>query len=135
MATKNYDNFFGEIISSYSRTQAIEDGVLVDLSAQPELRELVRDHFKYPVACTTAVWEIIERAVANPRHANDLKGVVHDILFMSKAPTAKSPDPSTRIFPVIITGAGAKRTYTLKMVCGPGDDAVPVLTIMLENED
>jgi len=36
------DDVFGEVISSYSRAQAIDDGVLVDLM-QGELASLVRE--------------------------------------------------------------------------------------------
>ena len=119
------------IIFSYSRKQAIEDGVLVDLNAvAPEECEL----YKYPVACTAAVWDIIDKAVKNPRWSNDIKGVMWDIMYMSTA-MSKVVDESTKLFQVIIKGAGRKSTYTFKMVCGPGDDAKPVITIMLPNED
>jgi len=36
---------------------------------------------------------------------------------------------------VIITGAGRSRNYQMKAVCGPGDDASPVITISLPYED
>jgi hypothetical protein len=121
-----------EVISSYSRAQAIEDGVLVDLSTIAP--EVCRQHYKHPVACTTGVWAIIERAIANEKWMNDLNGVVHDILWMSRA-CARAIDASSRLFTVIITGAGRQRTYTFKIVCGPGDNAEPVITVMLPNED
>ena len=44
-------------------------------------------------------------------------------------------DETTHLFKVIITGTGRKKIHTLKVVCGPGDDAEPVLTIMLPEED
>lgn len=56
------ENTFGETIYSYSRTQAIEDGVLVDLSQADSIRQ----HWKRPFACTSAVWAIIEEALATP---------------------------------------------------------------------
>ena len=130
---------FGEVIFSYTRAQAIADGVLVDLSAVAP--DVCRQHFKYPIACTASVWAIIEKAIAPRRqaggemhHMNDLNGVVHDMLWMSKA-YSRELDPTTRLFKVIITGAGKKRNFTFKIVCGPGDDAEPVLTIMLPEED
>ena len=43
---------FGEVISAYTRAQAIEDGILVDVS------ETAREAgIRYPVALTRAVWE------------------------------------------------------------------------------
>ncbi len=44
------DNLFGDLIFSYTRTQAIDDGVLIDAT------ELARDAgFKWPVALTADV--------------------------------------------------------------------------------
>ena len=44
--------YFGEPISIYTRAQAIEDGVLVDVS------ESAREAgFKFPVAVTRTVWD------------------------------------------------------------------------------
>lgn len=128
----NTDSIFGEVISSYTRARAIEDGVLVDLSAVAG--EVCGQHFKHPVACTDAVWTIIERAVANKRWHNDVNGIVHDLLWMSRK-AGRSLDASTRLFPCTIKGAGRTSNYTFKIVCGPGDDAEPVLTIMLPSED
>lgn len=50
---------FGPPISRYTRAQAIADGVLVDLS-----RRYPNDTkpFKYPVACTESVWELVKAA-------------------------------------------------------------------------
>jgi hypothetical protein len=121
-----------EVISSYSRAQAIDDGVLVDLSAVAP--EVCGQHFKVPVACTAEVWGIIDRAVKNRKRCNDLNGVVHDMLWMSKV-MKRDVDPTTRIFRVKITGAGRRSVYDFKMVCGPGDNAEPVMTIMLPEED
>ena len=53
------DNPFGEVVYSYTRKQAIEDGVLVDLSGI----ETIKEHWKYPFACTATVWAIIEAAL------------------------------------------------------------------------
>ena len=45
------ESFFGNVISTYTRAQAIEDGVLIDAGAMA--REA---GFKWPVALTTAAW-------------------------------------------------------------------------------
>ena len=121
-----------EVIFTYSRSQAIEDGVLVDLSAVAP--EVCREHYRVPVACTAGVWSLISRAIADPVHGNDLNGVLHDILWMSRK-TGRRLDASTSIFAVTITGTGKKRVHRLKLVIGPGDQAEPVATVMLPNED
>ncbi len=125
---------FGEVIYGYSRAQAIEDGVLVD-GTIGDLAEVSRQHFRYPIAMTAAVFGLMEKAVNHPKHCNDYKGVWHDICWMAKCGISRRFDPTTHLFRVIITGTGRKRLHTLKMVCGPGDNAEPVLTVMLPEED
>ena len=44
--------FFGEVISAYSRGQALEDGVLVDAGSMAK-----EAGFRWPVAITAAAWE------------------------------------------------------------------------------
>lgn len=128
----NENELFGDVVYGYSRAQALEDGVLVNLSALAP--DVCRQHFKYPVACTAAVYAIIEKALANKRWMNDIKGIVHDMLWMSRS-YARTIDESTRLFEVIIKGAGRKSKYAFKIVCGPGDDGEPVMTVMLPEED
>jgi len=119
------------LIYSYSRKQALEDGVLIDLNQYIPVKE---SGYKWPVACTAAVFDIIERAVKNERYHNDYKGVVWDILWMSLAGPIRKWD-NGQLFRVIIKGAGVRSTYTFKIEVGPGDDGEPVLTIMLPQED
>ena len=123
---------FGEIIYSYSRAQAIADGVLVDLSAVAP--EVCRQHYKYNVACTSEVWGIIDQAVKNKKHCNDYNGVIHDMLWMSRV-YKRELTPSDILFQVKIKGAGRKSLFEFKMNCGPNDDASPCLTIMMPWED
>ncbi|MDD3465158.1 MAG: hypothetical protein PHH07_06735, partial [Candidatus Cloacimonetes bacterium] len=122
-----------QIIHTYTRAQAIADGVLVDLM-QGDMLSVCRQHFKYPIACTAAVFAIMEKAVSNPRYSNDFAGILHDMLFMSRKAGCKLDD-STVLFTVIIIGAGRSRYYDFKLNVGPGDDAEPVITILLPNED
>lgn len=50
-AVETMVEIFGEAISTYTRAQAIEDGVLVDVS------EIAKEAgFKFPVAVTRAAW-------------------------------------------------------------------------------
>lgn len=119
------ENPFGEPIYSYSRAQAIADGVLADLSHVDSIRQ----HWKFPFACTSAVWAIIEAALQRPDQ--DLSGLCHDISTMAKL-AIRSTRESDRIpFTVLITG----KLHALKLHIGPGDTAAPVLTLMLPGED
>lgn len=121
------------VIFTYTRQQAIEEGVLIDLSGV--FPDISRQLFIFPVACTAEVWGIIERAVNNPQHCNDFQGVVWDLLWMSQKGIVRKIDDSEHIFRVIIVGAGCNRYYDFKIQCHPGDQGEPVLTIMMPHED
>jgi len=124
------EEFFGEVISSYSRAQAIDDGVLVDLSALfPSDTRL----YKWPVACTSAVWSLIEK-VCLQRDTGELRGAgvwVWDLCWMSIRAKMAVISQSEHLFKCSI----GRRVHTFKAVCGPGDNAEPVITIMLPDED
>jgi hypothetical protein len=117
---------FGEIIYSYSRAQALEDGVLVDLTQFQNIRE----HWKIPVACTDTVWNAIEGAVQ--RHGKDFEGICHDISIVAKLAIRRATPGQTTIRFSVVIGHAHK---DLKLHVGPGDAAEPVLTLMLPHED
>jgi len=119
------ENPFGETTFSYSRSQAIEDGVLVDLSQVDSIKR----NWKHPFACTSTMWAIIEEALK--REDQDVSGICHDITTMAKLAVRSAGKADQIQFNVIITG----RTHELKLHIGPGDTAAPVLTLMLPNED
>jgi hypothetical protein len=118
-------NPFGTPIYSYTRAQAIEDGVLVDLTQF----ETVRQHWKLHFACTDTVWTAIEDAVH--QHGHDIEGVLHDISTVAKIAINRNHCADTLLFTVIIGNAHKN----LKLHIGPGDDPTPVLTLMLPHED
>lgn len=123
--TMSCENPFGDIIYSYSRAQAIADGVLVDLSQVDSIRQ----HWKHPFACTSTVWAIIEEALQQP--GQDVDGICHDLSTMAKLAIHGARNAELVLFKVIITG----RTHELKLHIGPGDTVAPVLTLMLPYED
>jgi hypothetical protein len=129
------ENIFAdcEIISRYTRADAIQDGTLIDITAN--FLEISHQLYKYPVACTASVWAIVEAAVASKKHCNDFAGVIWDLLWMSQKGVVKRIDDSQHIFRVIITGAGPRRYYDFKIICHGGDQGEPVLTILMPQED
>ena len=124
-----------DIIHSYSRKEAIEDGFQVDANIG-DLAEVSKQHFKWPVFMSRRVFDLMEKAVNNPHWANDYKGVWHDILWMSKT-RYREIDEGTREFQVIIRGAGKRSIYTMVTDVFPMDidDAQPVIYISLKGED
>ncbi len=125
-----------DIIFEYTLDQALEDGVLVDAN-EGELAEVTRQHTKLKVYMTRALFDLIEKAVKNKRQCNDWKGVWHDVLWMSQAAVRRLSPDSPGLFQVIITGAGRKKLYTLKVAWGfaAPESAEPHLVYMMEDED
>jgi len=121
-----------ELIHKYTRAEAIADGVLVDVSALAP--SICLEHYKDPIAATSTVWAVIERAVENPEAGNDLAGVLHDIFSMSRLVGRKVAEDRLR-FTVVIRGAGKKTNFSFDLVRGPGDEGEPVLTLMFPGED
>jgi hypothetical protein len=135
MKTENGGGFWdgAEIISVYSRAQALEDGVLVDVS------EMAREAgIKYPVALTEAVYhQYVE--VPEGVTAQDLTGRLWDVLFMFRM-SARVNGGDTLMFRLYVRNHNRERLtrddlITLKAVVGPGDTPEPVITIMLPDED
>lgn len=132
-------DFWGEPIYTYTRAQAIADGVLVDADAG-ELAPVSRQHFgAASVAMTAGLHALIERAVNNPKYWNDWRGVWHDVCWMSKlAPGRRilTRDLEQTVwFKVIIVGAGRTRYHTLKRVTTPTGEVGLDITFMLADED
>ncbi len=128
------NNIFTEddIISTYTRSQAIEDGYLIDITANhPNEARL----FKFPVAMSREVWNIIDSAANNPKTCGSHAGIIFDVLYMSIHGITKRFNESEHLFQVIIVGAGQQTTYTFKAICGPADDMTPCITILNEFED
>ena len=129
------DEVFGEVVSCYTREQAIADGVLVDVS------ETAREAgFGFPVAMTRAAYadcvEWTEKDSYRQTH-QDESGRLWDVLWMAKlAARAGGREILFRLRRVPRGGRGhVAREVVLKAVCGPGDSAEPVITIMLTSED
>ena len=145
-----YQNPFAdaEIIHAYTRADAIEDGELVDVT------ETAREAgFKIPVALTSAVWaryvEFDKRSTGQ-----DEAGRLWDVLHMLRYAIKRSGSTSEIRYQLHVAipgsvpfeaneapperGSGLRKSHhrlvTLKAICGPGDTAEPVITVMLPDE-
>lgn len=73
---------FGEPISVYTREQAIEDGMLVDMTEWGSDRE-VMGGFTCPVAITQALWVKVDvDSKKGHKGWSSTRGVAHDVLWM-----------------------------------------------------
>jgi hypothetical protein len=121
-----------EIISKYTRADAIDDGYLVDVTETAK-----EAGFLYPVAVTRTVWDgYVVPDERSRKYGQDEAGRLWDILWMLKYAIKKGSGSTTLLFDVhIILQKKNKRLIKLKSICHPGDTGEPVITIMTPDED
>lgn len=134
-----FADLFGDdapVIHAYTRAQAIADGVLVDISETAK-----KAGFRYPVACTSAVWsDCIEwTGKDNKRQGTcqDQAGRLWDVVWMASRATRMGGTLLYFDMYRVPRGGRARmpQRVKLKMTVGPGDNAEPVITIMFPDED
>lgn len=136
LATAGTKNMFtrDDIIYTYTRKQAIEDGILIDVSNTARGMG-----FKFPVAITKAVWDgFITPDEISQEYGQSEAGRLWDTLWMllNAIRNDKRGDGQELRFKVYYLMKGDyMKDVTLKSLCHPGDDLEPVLTIMLPRED
>ena len=123
MNMKDAEEIFGEAISTYTRDQAHEDGVLVDLS-ETEGAKL----FKWPVSFTSNLYERLKKGEGSKPNILDAR--VWDVCYMAivaiKATEQKRQPGDSDVFFKVIVG---KSTLKLWGNCGPSDKGSPCITI------
>jgi hypothetical protein len=132
------DPVFGPVIYSYTRAQAIADGVLVDVS------EIAKEAgFRWAVALTAAAWsDCVEWTEEDSRRQThqDASGRLWDVLWMAgQALRGATENAEELLFELLRLPRDGKSTEAvptrLKLMSGPGDDGEPVLTVLLPEED
>jgi hypothetical protein len=117
-----------DVIYTYTRAQAIEDGLQVDVGT------FARDAgFCYPLATTIAVWEkCVSRNL--PDGEIDFKAGQRNLVNLLDAAylAVRAHKRSNGTGHDVFFNFHGQR---LKINVGPGDNAEPVLTIMLPDED
>ena len=125
-----------DVISAYSRADAINDGILVDMDQEP-FGALAREAgIKWPIAMTATAFEQFVNVAATAGHAcQDLNGRWWDVVWMFRQ-TRREITPLEARWKVFVRDPdGRLREKELKCVSGPADDGSPCLTFMLPNED
>lgn len=130
------------LIHQYTRAQALEDGMLVDVSDTARELGLI-----WPVAVTAEVWGLIEEIPVEHSH-EDVQGRLWDVLWMLRC-AIKPPRGYAELIDrddIVVREDDVEIHYrvilhhtetvssagelVLKAVSGPGDHGEPVLTIM-----
>jgi hypothetical protein len=127
------DNPFGPIIYSYTRAQAIADGVQVDITTTAQEAGI-----RFPVFITRtayALYMTVPPGVAG----QDEAGRTWDIVWILRHAIRKATPSQTRLpFALYIRNDNrAPRLIKLIATCGPldNDKPEPAITIMLPDED
>ncbi|KJS03728.1 MAG: hypothetical protein VR68_00715 [Peptococcaceae bacterium BRH_c4a] len=119
-----------EVFYSYTRKQALEDGVLLDVT-----QVAAEAGFKYPVAVTKRLWdEVVTPDDESKEYGQSEEGRLWDVLWMCMI-AAKYSKGSEIKFQLYVQNGGRERLISLKAVCHSGDEAEPVITIMMPEED
>jgi hypothetical protein len=125
-------SFWGEVIHSYTRAQALNDGVLIDVS-----EAAARVGFKFPVVITRTAHSAAV-AWSGCDAWQDEDGRLWDVLFVA-ARTARSERSERMPFRVAVLpnrpGAEGHEMVELELTITTERDGKAVLTIMLPGED
>ena len=133
------ESLFGDVIYTYTRAQAIEDGVLIDPGSMAK-----EAGFKWPVVLTAGAWEDCvtwtDDDSQQQKIHQDQSGRLWDVLYMASFAVRANKDSGDRILfelyrvPKDGQSMDAELT-TLKLIVGPGDSSEAVITILLPHED
>ncbi len=115
-----------EVIHSYTRQQATEDGYLVDVSGTPEAKET---GFKAPICLTRGVYNLVE-VPAGLEGIQDLKGRLWDTLFV--AATAFRASKGKYLVPFHVTYLMAHERREVKKLWLMFDEAEGFTILLLE---
>lgn len=136
-AEQSLTDIFGAPIYAYTRAQALEDGVLVDVTEAAK-----EAGFRVPVAMTTAAWaDTVEWTEADSKRQTeqDQSGRLWDVLWMAYLAVRRSGTESRKAFQLVRVPRGGRgvrpRLTTLHIHIGPDDVGDLVITILIPNED
>ena len=133
MNTNNENSPFGDVIYSYTRSQAVADGVQIEVSKTAQEAGI-----RFPVFLTRAVFDAYV-TVPPGVEAQDEAGRLWDVITMTRFAILRSRPGCDRL-PVALyvrNDNRAPRLVRLTAVCGPLDinDPQPAITVMLMDED
>ena len=119
------DSDDGTTIDTYTRREALADGVLVDVTAQASPAEMLGG-FTVPVAVTAALWHAIVAIPPSLEGLADERGRLHDVLWMARLAVRRRAE----LFDVVLPFAGTrKRTQRLRLHVGPDECGAITVTI------
>lgn len=124
-----------DLVSRYTREQAIQDGILKDITLYG-----AEFGFKVPLAITLEAWSKCVSVPCELVGEQDEKGRLYDLLFLATCEARKNKESSTVFFQGIFKDRVMAECedpdlVALKLMIHPGDHMEPVATILLGHED
>ena len=133
MNTPHNADEFGPVIYSYTRAQAVADGVQVEVSKTAREAGIT-----FPVFLTRGVFDAYV-AVPPGVSCQDEAGRLWDIVWMLRFAILRARPGVQRIPVALYVRNDNRRATLIKLIatCGPLDidDAQPAITVMLPDED
>ena len=111
------------------RAQELRSGALVDVSSVAH-----ETGFPYPVALTRSLWEDVNAIPAAYGH-EDVQGRLWDVLTMAKRAVQQGPRGGAELRYNLVLHVDDTSVYPVKLVCEPGDDLTPVITLSNPEQD
>jgi hypothetical protein len=118
------------VIYTYTRAQALADGVLIDISQMAK-----EAGFRYPTVITASLHEALTPNRREKSYGQSYEGRLWDVLFMAYLAARRAiweSQTAFRVTQAICPGnRGRLRRHSLDLwlVIGPGDEREPVITI------
>ena len=125
---------FGPVIYSYTRSQAVADGLQVEVSKVAEEAGI-----RFPVFLTRAVFDSFVAVPPNVT-GQDEAGRLWDVLWLLRFAIRKAQSGQTRLpYALYVRNSDSHPARLVKLVatCGPLDidDPAPAITVLLPDED
>jgi hypothetical protein len=124
--------FFGGVIYSYTRKQAVADGVQVEVTKTAQEAGI-----KFPMFLTRAVWDAYV-AVPEGVTAQDEAGRLWDVVWMTRFGIIRARPGVDRIPVALYVRNDNHRAKLVKLIatCGPldMDDPAPAITVMPDED-
>lgn len=129
----NNESPLGEVIYSYTRAQAVADGVQIEVTKTAQEAGI-----RFPVFLTRAVYDAYV-TVPPDVTAQDESGRLWDIVWMTRFAILRARPGVNRIPVALYVRNDNRAAKLIKLIatCGPLDidDPQPAITVMLPGED
>ena len=133
MNTNQNESPFGEIIYTYTRAQAVADGVQVDVTKTAQEAGI-----KFPTFLTRAVFDAYV-AVPEGVTGQDEAGRLWDLVWMARFAILRSHGHTDRLPVALYVRNDNHRAKLVKLIATCSaldmDDPQPALTLMMPDED